>query len=146
MASVRSSTSESSSSDSTSTTTSSGTKTKILDRYSCRTGPVPYGFHPVCDRRDRSPSVHLLVLVVVLVLASVTLTATTRSRGRENFPCRRTAGRELGTQNGVLVASVALCARPSSRFAAKRWLQYCTGCPKAKDRVSLMPMTLLQSV
>ena len=56
MASVRSSTSESSSSDSTSTTTSSGTKTKILDRYSCRTGPVPYGFHPVCDRRDRSPS------------------------------------------------------------------------------------------
>ena len=25
-------------------------KTKLLDRYSsCRTGPVPFGFHPVCD-------------------------------------------------------------------------------------------------
>ena len=36
---------------------SSSTTTKILDRYSCRTGPVPYGFHPVCDRRDRSPTV-----------------------------------------------------------------------------------------
>ena len=48
---------------------STGEDSKVLDRYSCRTGPVPYvyGFHPdvpgqwfhpvlVCDRCDRSPS------------------------------------------------------------------------------------------
>ena len=33
-------------SSSHSTSTSTGEHSKILDRYSCRTGPVPYGFHP----------------------------------------------------------------------------------------------------
>ena len=60
MESVPSRVETSSKSSSHSSSTSTGDHSKILDRYSCKTGPVPYsvpyGFHPVCDRRDRSHS------------------------------------------------------------------------------------------
>ena len=118
--------------DSTSTTTSTGTqRQRYLTGTTVERVLYPTGFTQcVIDATGR---LHLLLPLAVI--------ATTR--GRDNFLCRRTTDRELGTQNGVLAATVAPCARLSSRFnGANRCLQCCTGCPEAKVRVSRMPMTL----